>query len=346
MSLSEEKRKSIIKLYEKTDDLNFISKETMVSTVSIRKILKKEGLFKLKIKNWTQEEIDFVKNNYSKFGADYCATSINRSFQSISTFAKNNDLKRDKIEISKMIKLRLDKTKKYKIKSELFFNIQSPEEAYVLGILWADGSLRNGKKGDNVIRVVLKSEDALDIRGVFFHSGNWSEKQWTHNQNKNLVTKYACCDKELYDFLINLDYHNKSYVSAEKVLLHIPENLRHYWWRGYFDGDGNITICSKYVSITSSYDYDWSFLKFLPKSILFSIRKGEFKSKNEKICKYSRVTFSTKNAKLFLDYIYKGKDFGIKRKKYRYLNPLKVFYKKGKRLSDKELIALNLKFPT
>jgi len=61
----------------------------------------------------------------------------------------------------------------------------------------------------------------------------------------------------IYDFLSENNYKEKSYVSATKILNKIPNNLKKYFFRGYFDGDGSIYKYEKYyqvgLNITSTY---------------------------------------------------------------------------------------------
>ena len=266
----------IIKKFTSGVKIKTIAEEENCCDTSVRKILKAANVYKTEMQKWTEEDKLFVLNNYGKLGTRKCANLVNKSIQSIATFAKNNKLRVDKETISKNI---LEKKKKYEINKDLFINISHPQEAYVLGLLWSDGCLRNGKNGDNSIRLVLRTPDAIDVKNIIYHSGNWSEKTWIHKQNKNEGTKYACCDKVFYNFLKDLDFLEKSWKSANKVLALIPMYLRHYWWRGYFDGDGYIAIDAKNITITSSYDQDWSFINFLNENMKPKIIKGKFLNK-------------------------------------------------------------------
>ena len=95
----------------------------------------------------------------------------------------------------------------------------------------------------------------------------------------------------------------------------IPDNLKHYWWRGYFDGDGSIRKDGKRLEISSGIKQDWSFISKLP-NIKFSIQRNAYLNKKSgKINSCSKILAFGENAKLFTDYIYNGEIFGLERKR-------------------------------
>jgi len=331
---------NIIKKFTNGVNIKIISVEENCSDVTVRNILKKHNIYSTKTTKWSNEEKYIINQYYPIEGVNCYSRISNKTKNNIIDFAKKY-----KLRVSKSGKstIYLNRKKKYIINKDLFFKVNHPEESYILGLLWADGCLRNGKDGDNSIRLTLKSEDAVDVKELVFHSGNWSEKTWKHNQNKNLVTKYACCDKVLYDYLVGMGYKNKSYESADRIISSIPEYLRHYWWRGYFDGDGHISICGKCLSITSTHEQNWEFIKYLPTNSKPKVKQYKFKNKNDKINKCSRLCFYGEISKNFLNYIYGGEIFGIKRKYERYKSPVRIFYKSGKRLKNQEQLKMNNK---
>lgn len=165
-----------------------------------------------------------------------------------------------------------------------FLNIQTPEVAYILGLLWADGYVLCREKSENdkqrsIILIKLVVNDANYIKDTFLNTGNWRIRTRESSQkgcNRKPQTTIETSNKILAKFLYENDYASKSSASADKILSKIPDNLKHYWFRGLSDGDGCFYlnpdgIHTKY-SICSSYEQDWTYL-----SSLFDLKKWRYK---------------------------------------------------------------------
>ena len=145
-------------------------------------------------------------------------------------------------------------------------------------------------------------------------TGNWAACIKQNKTGKDIIS-FTCNNQYIGKFLEQNDYHIKSGASADKILSKIPKKMQHYWWRGYFDGDGCVQIskqrkqcgqCS--ISITSCYDQNWSFINLLEAktNIKFNIRKyirKDIYSKSSQITTSGRI-----NCLKFAHYIYK--DYG------------------------------------
>ena len=276
------------------------------------------------MKRWTNEEHQILLKNYPKFGANFCAKLLNRTYQSIQTRCKIFKIKMNKADRCILLANSNDNRRKYSVKRELFLNIETQEVAYILGLLWADGSLKSSRNTSR-ITLTLKREDADQVIPIFTKTGNWRIKTVKYNCHKNPVTVIQCNDRILHNFLKELNYLNKSGGSAELVIKKIPENLRHYWWRGYFDGDGTFNfkprIGLQFSSVTSQ---DWTFFNLLLLDFYFGVCKCNYITRNGINHSCSKLSISSKNGcKMFLDYIYKGNKFGLNRKYLIYKNFLK-----------------------
>lgn len=145
------------------------------------------------------------------------------------------------------------------IKYGFVSDLENPFNVYLLGLWWADAHVCHGLTAHCC---VLEDAEWLDplIRdfGVKTIYGTYRNQANRKKMRPQWVMRINSVD--LSDFLMKYDYHIKSGASPDKLLSDIPENLRHLWWRGYFDGDG--TIHPKpaiYVSFCSVKEQDWSF---------------------------------------------------------------------------------------
>lgn len=265
--------------------------------------------------NYTNNEIDFLKNNYSDKGANFCSKSLNRNYWSIISKAGRLGLRISKELKSKQMKRcsKMERTRPKNAKSvdlNQFIDIKSKEIAYILGLIWADGHIHKYK-----VSVTSLKTDLEQIYPFFMKTGEWSMfcvKQKRYEVQCQEVMSIYSSNKEMANIFTEYDYHVKSDKSACKVLSKIPENLQHYWFRAFFDGDGYIWYskeCMYKITLTSNKDQNWKFMEKLCNklSIVYHIRRDSYKNKQGRI--NSRSVFIINNfhgVKSFCEYIYKG----------------------------------------
>lgn len=208
------------------------------------------------------------------------------------------------------------KNKTLNVEPFQFIKISTPETAYILGFLWADGYL-----GCNYsINIEITSKDANIIKKIFLSTGKWHIFQRTRKHWKP-QTKICCNSKVLYNHLIKLGFNNKN-KNPNKILNIIPKKLHHYWFRGYFDGDGcwyfNPKQYLRQCIISSKYNQNWNFMiKLLNKLKIskYSLDKIKYINKQDIENKHSRLRLSNLDSiKKFGNYLYNGNQFGLKRK--------------------------------
>ena len=117
----------------------------------------------------------------------------------------------------------------------------TPEMAYVLGLLWADGYVLMRGKNHGQITMGNIKEDSLYFRVFFEKVGKWTIREIKGNKRKDQMT-FCCYDTNFIKWLYEHDYKAKSTISADKILNTIPKSLHQYWFLGLFDGDGCIYI--------------------------------------------------------------------------------------------------------
>ena len=122
---------------------------------------------------------------------------------------------------------------------------------------------KNGYNSNIGIGLVKEDMEELEIHldkiGVWNKRISDKKKISSWRQTKSLLTN----NKRIYNFLMEMDFKEKSYKSADKILNIIPEKLRHYFFRGLIDGDGCFYISKnkkqKQFTISSSIGQDWGY---------------------------------------------------------------------------------------
>jgi hypothetical protein len=301
----------------------------------------------MKIKRWTEDEVKFLTENHH-LGSKFCAKHLKKSVYAI--VSKKDSLKLRLTEEQLSILKQSSKVKK--VNPDQFFNIQTPELAYFLGYFWADGSILSG---DYLISLIICSSDAEVLKEIFYKIGEWPTASYTRKRNGKDFhsTSFRVGNKVIWTFLKDHDYHIKSGASADKILSKIPDHLKHYWWRGYFDGDGYWSPDGLLASFTSGTYQDWSFAEKLCNDlgVSFDIFRKRY-SKDGKIVGNSAIIMKkAPNLIKFGQYIYQNYEndkIGLYRKYKNYLLSIKkdeyLNYKPIDIEFDKQLINDNIDY--
>ena len=138
----------------------------------------------------------------------------------------------------------------------------------------------------------------------------------------NVITN----NKRILNFLIEHDFDKKSYMSADKILSKIPDELKHYFFRGLIDGDGCFYYYKpengstlRQFALASSYEQDWSYFEKLckEKNIKYNIKRTIGKNSSSSV-----IRITNKDGILKLgEYIYKDlheDNIGLIRKYEKY----------------------------
>lgn len=257
-------------------------------------------------RKFSDEQIQFVKDNYPNLGAAICAEHLGLSPAQIRNIAKHRGIKvlqniREKLCLGR----KSDLTRNVPIKQ--FIEVNSPEISYILGILWAECWLEKPYK----THMCMVKEDFFDIEYLFDSTGKWN-KQHRERENKKPSITVSAFSKELYIFFKELGMYPYSTESASKLIEIIPEKFRHLWWAGYFDGDGCIFAPQKQLSFSSSFGQDWEFFDSLCSKLDINYSLTRKKSNNGN-CSVCRIT-GTERIKKFGNFIYQDGCIGLKRK--------------------------------
>lgn len=252
---------------------------------------------------WTADEICFLKENYMIMDARTLSSIMGRSQTSIF-------VKASKIGLHKETS---------RVKSHHFLKLIDPRVSYILGYLWADGSIRNKTRS---IKLKIKKDDYHKIKPTLFFIGKWSETEIRPKSVRHSPKVEARFNNRMiYDFLVANDYREKSISSPSKILKHIPSYLHSYFFRGFFDGDGCVQRYT--ISITGHYEQDWASISTLLTSLGIKFRIIKQINKKRK-SKCSRIEiYGKENMTKFLSYIYNNREndkIGLDRKFQKYID--------------------------
>lgn len=145
------------------------------------------------------------------------------------------------------------------------------EFIYFLGYLWADGSVPRKRKE---ITLSIQQEDGEIMKNNFVKINTVLNKPFSTSFNKpkmehwKTMMRFYSGDYDLYNFLVENDYCDKSHLPPSKILNLLSVDKHPIFYLGFFDGDGCIYNGEKTHSLysfsfTGPYDYNWNFLEKL-----------------------------------------------------------------------------------
>jgi intein-encoded DNA endonuclease-like protein len=141
--------------------------------------------------------------------------------------------------------------KKYQYDENIFETIDTEEKAYWLGFIYADGNVNDNNKG-YLSRLTIGIKDKEHILKFIEFIGS-DETMMTERNGYYFVvvnSKKMC-----------LDLYNKGVVPRKSLIAEfpseniIPKNLIRHFIRGYFDGDGSISIRKRTYHKSTNINY-------------------------------------------------------------------------------------------
>jgi hypothetical protein len=211
------------------------------------------------------------------------------------------------------------------VNPQQFIQPRIKEVVYILGLIWADGYIakyinKKTNKKSYRVEVQLVENDMKDLLTIFAQTGKWNMSTNNYQNNdglhRQIRTTLCTSSKALHTFLLDNDYSIKSIASPTKILQVIPQELHHYFWHGFFDGDGCLWISkngySKQLMLCGSFEQDWicgiNLLKRLNIKYNHHIVNAS--------CKCSNLRITNKDGIIkFTNYIYQDKSLvGLTRK--------------------------------
>lgn len=178
-------------------------------------------------KNFKQKAIKmYTKENLSM---NKISKELGISDSTVKRFLQEENIKIKKIRLN------------YTVKENLFEKIETEEDAYWLGLLYADGNIST--KG-NGVELDLKAEDKYLVQKFNDYCQiSKSIKQHIIKKDEKEYISYRCsfADKKAHDNLMKLGCVNaKSLILKCPTKEQVPDKLLSAFVRGYCDGDGYV----------------------------------------------------------------------------------------------------------
>lgn len=187
---------------------------------------------------YTQEEIEFIKENYNKMTYVELTNLLN-TFNLIKKDAKQVRTKGSILGLTK---------KKYYFNDRYFEHINTSDKAYWLGFIYADGYIYEHNSGCE-IGIELKSTDALHLEN--FNkclNGNFEIKTILRREseyNGYILPEREISKIRIYSTKMFKDLNKLNIVQNKTYRNEYPTICDEYFFhfvRGFLDGDGCIYI--------------------------------------------------------------------------------------------------------
>ena len=222
--------------------------------------------------------------------------------------------------------------RKYTLNEHYFDNINTPNKAYILGFLYADGNVYSPK---STIRLALHEDDKEILEKINNEIG--SNHKLKYSVSKDRGDGYNYCNTyavEVYSTHMCKVLNDLGCMDNKSLKLKYPtflsDELHRHFIRGYFDGDGS--FCNHkskkngrqpLITITSTNDFCIECQRIIRELINIPCGNIYDASCHNGITKV--LSFSGGNqVKIFLDWLYEDAELYLKRKYDRYID---AFYK-------------------
>lgn len=195
-------------------------------------------------------------------------------------------------------------------RNELFFNlINTPEKAYWLGFMYADGCVHstNYEISINItdLEHVEKFKNAI---GAINHKITTTKKAYGDMKNPKPLYQFSIKDKQLHNDLIKWGCVPQKSLKLKKIP-NIPRDYISHFIRGFFDGDGSI----HYLKGTNNYRISFTngssdFLNDIQKELSTNVSLGKEDNKNT----YQLQIAGKHQVMRILNYLYKDSNETIR----------------------------------
>jgi intein-encoded DNA endonuclease-like protein len=315
-SLDEESQAQIIKDYRSCGKFSDVARKWNVDFRTIRDFIKTEDVTLIPKKmNITKDIEDAVVNSYENGDRLYKIHEITKvPYRKILNIIKSRDIQ-------------LTGNRWYKYNKNFFDIVDTEEKAYWLGFIYADGGVYSDGGKINTLTIKLAKKDVKHLEKLKSTLGATNPIKFRTvtkcMPNGKVGTFYSAMlrftSKHIFETMCKHGcVPNKSLVTEFPSNGTIPEWLVCHFIRGYFDGDGCITINKKnnqpHFSILGSRNF------LLAIQSIFVNARGLSLTKLSKPSAIHRMSYGGRlNCLAIRDYLYKDATIYLDRK-------YKIFY--------------------
>lgn len=185
-----------------------------------------------------QLDIDLLKKLYSEgFSCQKIADRLKCSESYVNHALRDAGYTKRTLSISHQ---------KQQFNHSFFEKIDTEEKAYWLGFLYADGCIRQ-QKHQFIVRISLAEIEPLEKFIVSLNGSNISIGRYRTSSEFKINTEYFVLT--LTSTKMFNDLSNKGCIPRKSLVLTwpdlLPEKLVSHFIRGYFDGDGSISVSTR-----------------------------------------------------------------------------------------------------
>ena len=310
----------IIKLYADGNSQEVIAKIYNTSQKNVGNILKRHNVqCRHQPLNFTEDEVMQMYEMYcNRITTDEIGAQYNISRDSVYNLFEKYNLQ---------IREFADSRREYNLNVHYFDEINTPNKAYILGLLYADGC---NKRSKYQIDLSLQECDKHILEDISKEIETDKPLQFKPYKDKNPnhkdQYKLSITNKHVSDVLCEIGM-----VNAKSLVLEFPESLNEelypHFIRGYFDGDGCLYLGKNgrnpEVSIVSTIMFIEKVKDILDEKLGISM-KIKSQKQYKPVTKIGLITGRNKIA-LFLNWIYQDADLKLNRKYQKYLQLMESY---------------------
>jgi len=225
--LEEDLENKVVELYETGMSFAKVSKETGVSTTTVRRICSRRKVVSRSTRTDADIERDILERYNSGESSEKIATDVGMNGSTICRIVTR---------LGGIIRPSEENKRKYAIREDFFHTIDTEEKAYLLGFLYADGSVH---KRDNSFKVEINKQD-IDMLEKFIDAIfiNDRPKIGVDTNDRIYITVSGIKIKQ--DLITNGCVPDKAF-KIRLPKLRSKAQMFHFL-RGMYDGDGCIHI--------------------------------------------------------------------------------------------------------
>lgn len=232
IEFSDEDYKKIVDMYMDGASLSYIAQLYNCSASTMGNIMKQLGI-STRI-GGSKNTLDVIEKWIEMYSNGMSLTDIAIEFN-VNRNTVSKHLKQNGIYIDRYT---------YHFNEHYFDNIDSQEKAYIMGMLWADGH-NCVSKGSIILELQEADVDLLEKINRLTENERPLRKQNLHLKNDNWKDQYKLVLQSKYTSNILESY---GMVQGKSLVLTFPNwlnpTLYAHFIRGYFDGDGCISLQS------------------------------------------------------------------------------------------------------